>query len=109
MIEIPLLLVTGFVILFILNNAKARDIARAHSKWETQRRKMLFLDDSISLKSMRIKRFNGKLGFYRSYSFEYNEGDFNRYNGKIELIGYKVTNIQYFHTDHIEQSNLNDT
>jgi hypothetical protein len=109
MIEIPLLLATGFFILFILNNAKARDIARAYSKNDTQRRQLLLLDDSIALKSMKIKKHNGRLGLFRSYAFEYNESDFNRYKGKIELIGYKVKSIQYFHPDHIEQSNLNET
>lgn len=103
MIEIPLLLLTGFIILFIATNAKARDIARAYGKRETQRRSFVFLDDSISLKTMRIKKIKGKFGFYRSYAFEYNQGDYQRYEGKIELFAYSVNNIQYFHPDHIEQ------
>jgi hypothetical protein len=105
MTEIPLLLLTGLFILFIATNAKARDIARAYSKQDTIRRNWVLLDDSISLKSMKIKRINGKLGFLRSYSFEFNEADFQRYMGKIELIGYKINSIQYFHPDHIEMSN----
>ena len=109
MTEIPLLLVTGFLILFILNNAKARDTARAYSKRECQRRNLLLLDDSISLKSMKVKRHLGRIALFRSYAFEYNESDFNRYHGKIELVGYKVINIQYFHPDHIEESNINET
>ena len=103
MIEIPLLLLTGFIILFIATNAKARDIARAYGKRETQRRSFVMLDDSIALKSMRIKRIHGRVGFYRSYAFEYNQGDYQRYAGKIELFAYSVTNIHYFHPDHIEQ------
>ena len=104
MTEIPLLLFTGFFILFIATNAKARDVARAFSKNQTQKRQYVFLDDSISLKSMKIKRIKGRLGFYRSYAFEYNESDFQRYDGKIELFGYRIINIQFFHLDHIEQS-----
>lgn len=103
MTEIPLLLLTGLIILFIATNAKARDIARAYAKRETQRRSFVFLDDSISLKSMKIKRVQGKIGFYRSYAFEYNQSDYQRYSGKVELFAYKVNTIQYFHPDHIEQ------
>ena len=104
MTEIPLLLLTGLFILFIATNAKARDIARAFSKQDTLRRNWVLLDDSISLKSMKIKRINGKLGFLRSYFFEFNEADFQRYKGKIELFGYHINSIQYFHPDHIEIS-----
>lgn len=104
MIEIPLLLLTGLFILFIGTNAKARDIARAYGKRETIRRQFIFLDDSVALKSMKIKRVNGRIGFHRSYAFEFNESDYQRYNGKIELFGYHVTTIQYFHPDHIEQT-----
>ncbi|MFK8011622.1 MAG: DUF3301 domain-containing protein [Marinicellaceae bacterium] len=103
MTEIPLLLLTGLIILFIATNAKARDIARAYGKNETYRRSFVFLDDSIALKSIQIKRIKGRLGFYRSYAFEYNQGDYQRYKGKIELFAYQVINIQYFHPDHIEQ------
>jgi hypothetical protein len=103
MTEIPLLLVTGLFILFIATNAKARDVARAYGKRETSRRNLIFLDDSITLKSMKIKRIRGRLGFHRSYAFEYNEANFQRYSGKIELLGYHVESIQFFHPDHIEQ------
>ncbi len=104
MTEIPLLLFTGIIILFIATNAKARDIARAYAKRETLGRDFVFLDDSIALKSMKITKVKGRFGFQRSYAFEYNQGDYQRYNGKIELMGYKVFNIQFFHPDHIEQS-----
>jgi hypothetical protein len=104
MIEIPLLLFTGLLFLFIATNAKARDIARARCKREAIQRNFIFLDDSIALKSMKIKKIKGRLGFLRSYAFEYNEADFQRYKGKIELLSYQVQNIQYFHPDHIEQS-----
>jgi len=104
MTEIPLLLATGLFILFVATNSKARDIARAYCKKETLRKQFVFLDDSIALKSLRIKRIKGKLGFHRSYAFEFNHSDFQRYDGKIELLGYNVIKIQYFHPDHIEQS-----
>ncbi|VAW35006.1 hypothetical protein MNBD_GAMMA01-169 [hydrothermal vent metagenome] len=102
MLEITLLLVMGLFILLIATNAKARDIARAYSKRETLRRQCVFLDDSIALKSMKIKKIKNRFGLYRSYAFEYNEADFQRYDGKIELLGYHVIKIQYFQPDHIE-------
>jgi len=104
MTEIPLLLITGLILLFILTNAKARDIARAFCKQETLKKQAVLLDDSIALKSMRIKRIKGRLGLYRSYAFEYNEADYQRYQGKIELHGYNVQKIHFFHADHIEQN-----
>lgn len=103
MSELLLLIVTGAFIIFILNNAKARDVARAYGKINTQRRGFVFLDDSVALKSMKFKRTDKGLTFARSYAFEYNESDYNRYKAKIEMVGYKVKNIQYFHPDHIEQ------
>ncbi len=104
MYEIPLLLVTGLIFLFIAVNAKARDIARAYCKRESQRKQFIFLDDSIALKSMKVKRIKGKVGFLRSYAFEFNHLDFQRYDGKIELLGYRVIKIDYFHPDHIEET-----
>jgi hypothetical protein len=106
MTEIPLLLATGLFILIIATNAKARDIARAHCKRETQKKNFVLLDDSISLKSMKIKKINGRLGFLRSYAFEFNQADYQRYDGKIEVLGYHVIKIHFFHPDHIEQSDL---
>ncbi len=103
MIEIPLLLLTVIFILFFGTNSKARDIARSYTKRETIRRNGVFLDDSISMKALKIRRIKGKFGFYRSYAFEYNHSDFQRYDGKIELLGYYVLSIQFFHPDHIEQ------
>lgn len=105
MTEIPLLLVTALFILFIATNAKARDITRAYCKKDTAKRDWILLDDSISLKSMKVKVINGKIGFLRSYAFEFNEADFQRYKGKIELFGYRVLNIQYFHPNHIDSLN----
>lgn len=102
MSELLLLIGIGVIILFVMNNAKARDIARSYGKSETIRRGMVFLDDSISLKSLKFKRFDGQLQIFRSYAFEYNESDYNRYNAKIELVGYKVKKIRYFHPEHIE-------
>jgi hypothetical protein len=105
MTEIPLLLATGLFILFIAINAKARDIARAYCKKQTQLKGFVLLDDSIALKSMKIKRIHGKFGIIRSYAFEFNHSDYQRYDGKIELQGYQVISIQFFHPDHIVQSN----
>jgi hypothetical protein len=105
MTEIPLLLATGLFILIIATNAKARDIARAYCKRETINKNFVLLDDSISLKSMKVKRINGKIGFMRSYAFEFNHADNQRYDGKIELFGYRVIKIHFFHPDHMEQSN----
>ncbi len=102
MTEIPLLLLTALVILFIATNAKARDITRAYCKKDTFKRGWILLDDSIALKSMKIKRIKGRVGFLRSYAFEFNEADFQRYKGKIELFGYQVVSIQYFHPHHID-------
>lgn len=109
MTEIPLLLFTGLIILFIATNAKARDVARAHITAETRMKHLVFLDDSIALKSLSIKRIAGKLGFYRSYAFEFNASDFQRYQGKVELLGYKITNTQFFHPDHIDVNQKNKT
>lgn len=103
MTEIPLLLITGLFILFIATNAKARDVARAYCKRESQLKQFIMLDDSIALKSMKIKKINGKLGILRSYAFEFNHSDYQRYDGKIELLGYRVIKIDYFHPDHIEE------
>ncbi len=109
MTEIPLLLFSGFIILFIATNAKARDVARAHVTAETRKKHLVFLDDSIALKSISIKRAAGKLGFYRSYAFEFNASDFQRYQGKVELLSYRITNTQFFHPDHIDVNAKNNS
>lgn len=102
MTELTLLLLFGVFILFFGTNSKARDIARSTGKRECVNRRFVFLDDSIALKSLKVKTLNGRIGFMRSYEFEFNHFDFQRYQGKIEMFGYLVLSVQFFHPDHIE-------
>ncbi|WP_395375046.1 DUF3301 domain-containing protein [Marinicella sp. W31] len=104
--ELLLLTLIAFIFLFWLNQAAARDKVRQTARHVTLQKNLVFLDDSIMMRSIRVKTRLGKLAFFRTFSFEFSDTEAQRMHGMITCHGGIVTEIQYFHTDHIENVTL---
>lgn len=65
--------------------------ARQHCK----KLELLFLDDSVSLARLWVKRDqNGRLRLWRTYQFEFTATGGERYRGRVLTLGHTVENIQ---------------
>ena len=104
--ELLLLTLIAFIFMFWLNQAAARDKVRQTARQITLQKNLVFLDDSIMMRSIRIRTRLGKLAFLRTFSFEFSDAEAQRMPGTITCHGGSVTEIQYFHADHIENITL---
>lgn len=94
-----LLLVSGF--LYWLDSIRAKEIATQHSRAACDKIVLDFLDETVSLKKLRLKRkANGQLAFYREYQFEFTSTGEYRYKGKTRLLGKQLLGIEMepYHT-----------
>jgi hypothetical protein len=84
-----LLLVTlsALAVWFWLDSARAREIATERARVECKRRGLLFLDDTVSLRRVRIRTTPHGLRFRRQFDFDFNDGTEARYRGGVTLVG----------------------
>jgi len=91
-----------FVVLLLLvliwywwDSTWAKEIARRAGKKACVDADLQFLDDTVSMRKIRIRRNNlGRLVICRSYYFEFASHGDARYKGKINLFGKDVDEIQ---------------
>ena len=90
-----------FIILFLallawfwLNSIRAKEIAMAASAEACQQIQAQFLDQTASLKNIKIRRNkNGRMIFERTYSFDFSRDRETRIQGLVTIIGHKVTQV----------------
>ena len=88
-----LLLVSGF--LYWLDSIRAKEIATQHSRAACNRVSLDFLDETVSLKKLRLKRnANGQLAFFREYQFEFTSTGEYRYKGLTQLLGKQLVAVE---------------
>jgi hypothetical protein len=90
-----LLLVTlcALAVWFWLDSARAREIATARARVECKRRGLLFLDDTVSLRRVRIRTTPNGLRFRRQFDFDFNDGTEARYRGGVAVLGSQITDF----------------
>ena len=86
-ILILLMLALGW---FWYDSTKAHDLAASDSQFACQRRGLQFLDGSVFLKKLRIRRTTQGLRLYRIYGFEFSKGGFHRYPGFCKILGQNI-------------------
>ncbi len=82
--------------------AKARDAVRLAGQRITRAKSLVFLDDSVVLSTLRIRRLRGKVALLREYRFEFTDQGGQRMPGKIVYFGGRVTAMHFFHPEHID-------
>jgi hypothetical protein len=76
---------------FWLNGLKARDVAVSAARKACESEGLQFLDDTVSLSSLRpIRNDEGALALRRVYTFEFSDTGDNRRPGSVVLLGHQV-------------------
>lgn len=95
--EFLLILSIILLIAFWFDSGKSYEIAFAYAKRICQKNQLSFLDDSVSLQKVRIKKDpRGNFRLFRRYGFEFSSDGSQRYKGSINMIGHKLID---FHMD----------
>ncbi|MGB1799965.1 MAG: DUF3301 domain-containing protein [Gammaproteobacteria bacterium] len=106
MSELFFLIILCLVIWFWQDTLRARETAVSRSRRYCQDIQYQFLDDTVSLKSMKPGRdVSGSFAFHRYYHFEFSLDGQNRLNGTAYMIGDQLQSIQLDHPDGIIHEN----
>ncbi len=87
---LALILMAGGVWLW-LDSLKARESGVEAARLACEEEGMLFLDDTVAIRSLRLVRDDdGRLCLRRVYGFEYSDTGDNRRQGSVTLVGHEV-------------------
>ena len=78
---------------FWLDSARAREIATERARAECRRRGLLFLDDTVALRRLRLRATSQGLRFRRQFDFDFNDGTEARYRGGVTVLGAHVADF----------------
>ena len=94
MTSILIILFLAFIAWFWLNSIRAKEIALQASAEACKQIEVQFLDQTASLKKLRINRDrNGRMIFERIYSFDFSRDRETRMQGFVTIIGQRVTKV----------------
>lgn len=94
MTSITIILFLAFLAWFWLNGIRAKEIAMMASADACRQIEVQFLDQTASLKKIRIVRNkNGRMTLQRIYSFDFSRDRETRTQGLVTIIGHGVTQI----------------
>ena len=94
MTSILILLFLGVLAWFWMNSIRAKEIAMQASAAACQQIEAQFLDQTASLKNMQLIRSHaGRLGFERTYSFDFSRDRQNRLKGLVIIKGHIVEKV----------------
>ncbi len=73
---------------------RAKEIARHAGKHACDRDEVAFLDDTVVLEQLSLRRNSqGNMVFYRLYQFEFTSDGSCRYTGTIQMLGKIVSGL----------------
>ncbi|MCF6189540.1 MAG: DUF3301 domain-containing protein [Cocleimonas sp.] len=94
MTSILIILFLALLAWFWLNSIRAKEIAMAASADACQQIQAQFLDQTASLKKLRVARNrNGRMIFERTYTFDFSRDRETRVQGLVTIVGHKVTQV----------------
>lgn len=90
-LEIVVLLGFAALLWFWLDGLRCKEIARAAGRHASEQAQVQFLDDTVELTKLRLRRSaQGRLAWHREYRFEFTrDGDY-RIPGAITMLGQRV-------------------
>lgn len=93
-LDIVVLLGIGALLWFLLDGLRCKEIARAAGRRASEQEQAQFLDDTVELMKLRLRRSaQGRLAWQREYRFEFTrDGDY-RIAGAITMLGQRVVNL----------------
>jgi hypothetical protein len=92
--EIAAILACALAGWLVWDTMKARETANEAMRAACERSGYLFLDDTVSLVSVRpVRDYEGRVRLSRVYTFQYSDTGHNRRNGSITLRASTVTGL----------------
>ncbi|MDE1464461.1 DUF3301 domain-containing protein [Spartinivicinus poritis] len=74
---------------------KAKELAKQAVARTCKSMQLQLLDDTVALNWLKLKRNSqGQVVFARSYQFEFSLNGAERYKGAVQLLGYKIQQMQ---------------
>lgn len=82
------------VVTYWLRAMQAKELARHEGRKRCQGLGLMFLDDTVVLKKLRLSRDqSGRMAIWRQYQFEFSSDGSQRYRGEIMLLGKELEHI----------------
>ena len=79
---------------FWLDGLRCKEIARAAGRQASEQAQAQFLDDTVELTKLRLRRsVQGRLAWYREYRFEFTRSGDYRISGAISMLGQRVVRL----------------
>lgn len=79
---------------FWLDGLRCKEIARAAGRQASEQAQAQFLDDTVELTKLRLRRTgHGRLAWYREYRFEFTRNGDYRIPGIISMHGQRVIHL----------------
>lgn len=91
--DLALLLVLGAVVAAWMKLARARELAVAAARRHCELHGLQLLDETVGLRSVRLRTVNGSRGLERGYAFEVSIDGDDREPGRIWMQGRRVTGL----------------
>jgi len=93
--SVPTILILVLAILYWLAAARAKETASRAARNRCQQRGVLFLDDTVALRRVRLRRDErSAIHLQREYSFEFATDGGRRYQGRVRLLGARVQEVE---------------
>ena len=90
-LEILALLLLGGSVWFLWDGLKVREAANVAMRSACKMEGLLFLDDTVALKSIRpVRDDEGRVQLKRVYAFEYSDTGHTRHKGSIVMVAGRV-------------------
>ena len=89
-----LLILLAALVWFWWDSLQKREIALARARLECERAGVQFLDGSVALRKLKLRRDEmQRARFYREFAFEYSTQGDDRQSGRVWLLGARVVNV----------------
>lgn len=93
---VEILVLFGFLALagYSFSALRNKELARAAGQRACEQADVQFLDDTVELTKLRLRRSEGgALVLYREYRFEFTNDSAHRYRGEITMLGRRVLRV----------------
>lgn len=79
---------------FWFDGLRCKEIARAAGRHASEQAQAQFLDDTVELTKLRLRRSaQGRLAWYREYRFEFTRNGDYRIPGALSMLGQRVVHL----------------
>ncbi len=79
---------------FWLDSLRAGELAREAGRRACISADVQFLDDTVSISSLSLSRYSGRLALVRTYRFEFSDTGDRRLDGEVTLKGHRLESVR---------------